>query len=62
LETFWRGRCRASFSLLADKTEVTGGITISWLSPEADADVVPADDMKRLPPAKDPRLTGEPTP
>jgi phage terminase small subunit len=42
------------FSLLADKTEISGGITISWLPPEADANVVPADDMKRLPPAKDP--------
>jgi phage terminase small subunit len=42
------------FALLADKTEVSGSITISWLPPEADANVVPADDVKRLPPAKDP--------
>jgi hypothetical protein len=48
------------FALLVDKTEVTGGITISWLPAVGNGDVVPADVVKRLPSAKRPRLTGEP--
>jgi len=42
------------FSLLVDRAEVSGGITISWLPAEANGEVVSAGDVKRLPPAKDP--------
>jgi phage terminase small subunit len=41
------------FALLVDKTEVNGGITVSWLPAEANAEVVRAQDVKRLLPAKD---------
>jgi phage terminase small subunit len=48
------------FQLTADRTEVSGGITISWLPPEGAApqavegEIVPMNGVKRLPPAKDP--------
>jgi phage terminase small subunit len=42
------------FGLLVDKTEISGGITISWLPAEANGEVVQAEDVKRLPPSNDP--------
>jgi phage terminase small subunit len=42
------------YKLTAEHTEVSGGITISWLPAETNPDVVPAESVKRLAAAKEP--------